>query len=517
LSVSPELLDHSAHVLAQFVAGGIFVNQLDELHVDAQYFLRRLHRASARAASNEELSQRDKLIAIAVPAWHESEVIGQMLEHNLATLDYDRDRYHIFCGTYPNDRETQLRVDAVAARASNVHRVVLPHNGPTSKADCLNHVYREICALEGAQRRRFDVLLLHDAEDVIHPLSLRLYASLVPAYDLVQTPVFSLPVAATRLVAGTYIDEFAEHHLKEMLVRQAIGGLVPSAGVGTAFARGALEAVAAARGGQPFDVESLTEDYDIALRFRLANRRVHFACCTVGSSEGEMQEYIATREYFPSGFRASIRQRSRWILGITLQGWRRTGWTGPLPVLYCLWRDRKALVTNGLTLLAYLLVAFVALRSAFGALFHRPWGVDRIVEASRVLWWLLLLNLLGAIWRGAMKAYFVGRLSGGIHAVLSAPRLVVGNVIGISATFRAVSQYLRHVLRGGSLRWLKTTHSFLEAGTIGSSAPFQAATSTPTRVEVPVGRLFDERRDADEDCRGHGDSPGGGEARAGGA
>ncbi len=107
---------------------------------------------------------------------------------------------------------------------------------------------------------------------------MRLYSLLIPEHDFVQTPVFSLPVPRSKLVGATYIDEFAEAHLKDMLVREAIGGLVPSAGVGSAFCRNAFEEIAAQHGQKPFNPESLTEDYEIGLKFRLAGKKVHFAC-----------------------------------------------------------------------------------------------------------------------------------------------------------------------------------------------------------------------------------------------
>jgi len=131
-----------------------------------------------------------------LPAWDESEVIESMLEHNHRTLDYDTSLYDIFCGTYQNDLETQRKVAAVARRYPNVHKVVVPHDGPTSKADCLNWIYHGIVADERRRNQRFDILLMHDAEDVIHPLALRLYSLLIPTYEFVQTPVLSLPLAA---------------------------------------------------------------------------------------------------------------------------------------------------------------------------------------------------------------------------------------------------------------------------------------------------------------------------------
>jgi adsorption protein B len=482
----------AAQGLAYFVGGGIFLNQLDELHVDAQYFLRGLHRPSVRAVSREDLRRQSKRIAILIPAWKESEVIEAMLLHNLETLDYNKSRYHIFCGTYPNDVATQERVDAVARKAPNVHKVVLPHDGPTSKADCLNHVYQEILAEEQRTGHGFDILLLHDAEDVIHPASLRLYAHLIPKYEFVQTPVFSLPVPATDLVSGTYVDEFAEHHLRDMLVREAIGGLVPSAGVGTAFARSALETVVGNGGGRgPFNVESLVEDYEVGLKFRLAGRRVHFACRTLRTPDGK-DEYVATREYFPSGLNASIRQRSRWLLGITLQTWAQIGWQGTLPVLYCLWRDRKALVNNALLLCAYFLVLRALVLATISVLQHRPVHPWELVAGHSVLAALCAVNLAAAAWRACMKAYFVGRLNGAAHAAFSTGRVFLTNAISIAATARAVKQYLHHRITGKPLRWLKTTHAFptvfaaaaASAVTEGSASDITVAEGSASDVTV---------------------------------
>ena len=457
-----QTLDTVARALALPVAGGIFLNQLDELFMDANYLLRGLYRRSRRRVSWKTLQAvPQKRIAILVPAWKEADVIRQMLEHNIGTLDYDRGRYTFFCGTYRNDPDTQREVDAAARRFSNVRKVVVPHDGPTSKADCLNWVYQGIVMDEQRRGRRYDILLMHDAEDVIHPLSLRLYSLLIPRHDFVQTPVFSLELGLHQGVAATYIDEFAEHHLKDMLVREQIGGLVPSAGVGSAFRREAFEEIAGQHGQLPFNVESLTEDYEIGLKFRLAGKRVHFACRSLEGAPGHRgEEIIATREYFPGGFRASVRQRSRWILGIALQTWRQIGWKGSLPVMYCLWRDRKALLTNTLVLLAYLIGAYglVRLAASAGGVVPAPQLGSGL--ADRVLGVLFAVNLGAMVWRAGMKAKLVGRLYGWGHALFSAPRLVLGNLISLVATSKAVTSYVKHRITGAPLRWLKTAHVF---------------------------------------------------------
>lgn len=460
-----ESLDMGMRALAYGTSGAILVNQLDELFMDANYFLRGLHRYAKRTVSRRELETVvQKRIAILVPAWKEAEVIEEMLEHNLRTLSYDRDRYDIFCGTYANDPETQAKVDVVARRAPNIHKVVVPHDGPTSKADCLNWVYQGIVLEEQRRGERFDILLMADAEDLIHPLSLRLYSILVPDWDFVQTPVFSLALSPRAFVAGTYIDEFAEHHLKDMLVRQAIGGLVPSAGVGSAFSRKAFEEIAAAYGQRPFNTESLTEDYELGMKFRLANKRVCFACRTLDVNDQKAlepsEEYIATREFFPDDFRASIRQRSRWILGITLQTWEQIGWKGPPPVLYCLWRDRKALFTNVLLLCAYVLVTYIVVHKVISLALGSPWSFESVCPKGSTLAVVLRINLYMLLWRASMKGWLVGRLYGFVQGVLSVPRMVVGNVISLAATTRAVHQYVGHRITGKPLRWLKTAHVF---------------------------------------------------------
>lgn len=471
---APEIIDLIASGLAQPVAGAILVNQLDDLFVDASYFLRGLHRRDRRAISLEALRQvEQRRIAIMLPAWMEADVIGRMLEHNREDIDLDRDRYDVFCGTYANDPETQAQVDEVARRDRGVHKVVVPHDGPTCKADCLNWVYQGVIQEEQRRGVPFDILLMHDAEDVIHPLALRLYSLLIPPHDFVQTPVFSLELTARRAVAGTYIDEFGEHHLKDMLVRQAIGGLVPSAGVGSAFERRAFAEIAAQHGQRPFNVDSLTEDYEIGLKFRLAGKKVCFACRTVEREVSEergilrrrqirvrREEYIATREYFPDRISASVRQRSRWTLGITLQAWEQVGWQGPAAVRYCLWRDRKGLFNAALVVLAYLLVAYVLLRGALGDGGAAGWRLHHVVAPGSALAFVLAANLWGMAWRAALKAHFVTRLHGARQGLLAVPRLVLGNFIGIAATARAVRMYLRHRMTGEPLRWLKTAHVF---------------------------------------------------------
>jgi len=472
-----DALDLAMRAAAHPICWAILANGVDDLFIDITYYVAGLFREERRRISVKDLeSVPPKRIAIMVPTWREASVIQDMLEHNLEHLAYARDRYDIFVGTYRNDTDTQARVDAVERNNPNVHKVVTPHDGPTNKADNLNWIYQGIQLVEERRGQRFDILLMHDAEDLIHPLALMLYNYLIPRYDFVQTPVFPLERPIHKLVGATYMDEFTEHHLKDMLVREYIGGLVPSAGVGSAFARDGFEEIAFQHSQKAFNTASVTEDYEIGTKFCLAGKKVFFASQAIATPRQVERglfrkrkvrviddEYIATREFFPDTFWGSVRQRSRWVLGIALQGWEQIGWTGKLPVLYCLWRDRKALFTNYVTILAYLLALYCVVRLIIGACTGHPWTFDHIFAPGSWLWWLVMVNTVILGWRVFMKFATVDRIYGALHGVLSVPRFLVANVINFCATSRALFLYARHRWTGDPVVWDKTEHAFPSA------------------------------------------------------
>ncbi|MEI9813213.1 MAG: glycosyltransferase [Acidobacteriota bacterium] len=175
------------------------------------------------------------LIAIFVPLWCEDAVIARMLEHNLASIRYQD--YHFFAGCYPNDLATQQAVESIASRFGNVHLALCPHDGPTSKADCLNWIYQNMLLHEEQSREHFDIVVIHDAEDLVHPEELRWINYYAARYDFVQTPVLALPTPFYEWTHGVYIDEFAEYHTRDMTVRATLGGFIPSCGVGTGYRR----------------------------------------------------------------------------------------------------------------------------------------------------------------------------------------------------------------------------------------------------------------------------------------
>ncbi|MFI5348432.1 MAG: glycosyltransferase, partial [Elusimicrobiota bacterium] len=339
--VSPHL-DVVVRDLTAFSAVAILISGLDDFFIDACYHTSQLYRRARRerypAVSEAELrALPEKPIAIMIPAWHEDAVIASMLRNTLRTLDYAN--YEIFVGTYPNDEATMHAVAGVAETDRRVHRIVCPHDGPTNKADCMNWIIEGIRHYDKTSGTRIDILVLHDSEDLVHPLSLKLMNRFLPGASMVQLPVIPFESRSLEMTAGTYLDEFAESHVKDMVVRERISGMVPSAGVGTGFAREAIERLALKHDNQIFNVATFTEDYDLAFRMNAIGERsilvqffvertqlVHEGLFTKKERLKVVRELVGTRGYFPSNFRDAVRQKARWTLGIVFHGWQQRGW-----------------------------------------------------------------------------------------------------------------------------------------------------------------------------------------------
>jgi len=236
------------------VAVWILLSGLDDFFISLVWSL--TARKSFPWPADSELEQApERRTAIFVPLWHEHGVIRQMLDHNAVAIQYTD--FDFFVGVYPNDEETRQVVADCERRHSRVHLVVVPHDGPTSKADCLNAIHRHMVAYEARHGVRFETIVTHDAEDLIHPESLRLINWYMGEYQMVQVPVLALPTGLGEFTHGLYCDEFAEYQAKDIPVRQKLGGFLPSNGVGTGFDRDALERVAEQRGGRMFDLGTL--------------------------------------------------------------------------------------------------------------------------------------------------------------------------------------------------------------------------------------------------------------------
>ena len=437
--------------LALFAAAGGLVFALDDLLVDLMYFIRsgwrsltvytRYPRAFAAALAPPDHPGR---LAVLIPAWDEAAVIGDMLRASLARFEHAD--YRLYVGYYRNDPATAVAIGTVID--PRVRPVEVPVDGPTTKADCLNYLYRALADDEAMGAPRAKAVVLHDAEDLVHPLELRLFDRLVERAALVQLPVLPLIDPQSRWIAGHYADEFAQSHIKELVVREAVGAAIPLAGVGCAVERSAIDRLAAAHDGHPFAATSLTEDYELGLRLGALGLKTMFVRlpATPGS-----RAVVASRGHFPADLQAAVRQKARWLGGIALAGWDRLGWSGGIGERWMRLRDRRGPLAALLLLAGYvalLLWLQIGLAAALGA--------PIAFEASPLLATLLTLNawLLG--WRLLMRFAFTTAAYGLGEGLRSIPRVVVGNLVAILAARRALALHDA----GGPSTWDKTSHIF---------------------------------------------------------
>lgn len=424
------VLDLAWREIALFASVGFVLLGTSELAIDLIWLLRR--RGPRPTLADLPPPERPGRIAVFVPAWDEAAVIADMLRHTLKR--WKSGDFVLYVGCYPNDPATIAAVKSVGDH--RIRLVIGPAPGPTTKADCLNHLWAAMKADEPASGGRFKAVLLHDAEDIVHSAELDLFDRLIERFDLVQIPVLPLIDARSRYISGHYAEEFVESHTKTMVVRQTIGAAIPAAGVGCAISRGALEEFAAS--GGPFDKESLVEDYEMGLRLASRSAFVRIASSTSG--------LIATRALFPQSLEAAVSQKSRWALGIALQGWDRLGWSGGMAERWMRMRDRQAPFAALLLLVGYLSAIFYLIRAvAVGP-----------IPIGGVLGILLVTTGILFLWRLGLRIALTASAYGWHEGLRALPRVLVANAIAIMAARRAVTRYLLK----RDLGWNKTDHAF---------------------------------------------------------
>ena len=408
-------------------------------------------------------SREQQKIAVMVPAWNEGDVLGAMVKNILERVDYKN--YMVFVGVYPNDAATIRAVDALAARHPEVIKVVNPRPGPTTKADCLNIVYHTISEFERRHNVNFDIIVMHDAEDVVHPQSFALYNYLIPRVDVIQLPILALPSPWYKFVHWTYADEFAENHLKDVPVREKLSGFVPFAGVGTGFSRRAFEILEQNYGRELFNESSMTEDYSMSKKMREAGLHVIFVNLTLKNGHkypwymplSKRQGFVSNWAYFPMDFVRAVRQKTRWIIGISLQEWEHGGWSGDTSMKENLVKDRKVFVAAATSLIGYFILIYFLLQ-AFAV---RGWinmPVMTVVAQGSLLSKIIIVDTIIMCVRMFQRVVFVSMVYGLPAGLLSIIRLPVGNVINGVAAFRALQAFSRERQGKGAVRWDKTMH-----------------------------------------------------------
>lgn len=448
---------------------GFLVSGLDDLVFDVVYWGRRILKGKFDSDINlsELTAVPEARVAVFLPAWQEGDVVWDTLLYNGKIIEYGN--YDVFVGTYPNDAATQRCVDLAADWLPNVHKAVNPRPGPTTKADNLNAMTDAMVAREEALGIRYDFIVLHDAEDVFHPLELKLlnYHFARGEVDLVQMPIFPLPPQYRDFTAATYMDQFAEVQTKDLHVRSAIGGFVPSCGVATGISRAALDLLKAEDwSGRAFDPDALTEDYEVGLKLTFFGMRGVYIRQRVIEDVPDREfranpvtpdpEWVATWANFPHQWKAAVRQRARWSLGIVFQSRRQESKGQRWVDRWLLFHDRKALWAYPLVTLGYLFVLLVAVTEVA----RRTFAPDFAPLAGFPDWLWIGVLVTGVLFvnRLVQRMLAVRRVYGLEQGLLSILRQPWDNITNIAALARAAYQFTRARVRGQSLVWDKTAH-----------------------------------------------------------
>ncbi len=466
-----------SYEILTYTLGIIFlISGSDDLLIDLVHFFKRIKVKKLNAKEWKAIDQKpERTIAIMVPAWEEYDVIDAMVRTNIARIRYDN--YQWFLGVYPNDEKTKaIALNLKAQFPEQVNVVVADRNGPTTKAHCLNNIFEVIKNRANSSNGRWmpEYIAIHDAEDVIHPDSLKAVNSMYE--DFIQIPVFSIETPYLSLVSSTYMDEFAESHLKEIPAREALGMPIPSAGVGTFFSLHSLLSVQH-QYGFTFNESSLTEDYELSMRIA----RMGFSQKFLVMMERSGKSLLATRGYFPSNLMTSIRQKTRWITGITLQTPAVKSFSS-IGDWYGQSRDRKGVVTNLINLLGW--VAFVSTLSLL-----MLGGKIQSFQYPEVMNAMVMANLAIFCVRIIQRFRFTTKVYGPIHGLIAIPRVLLLNLINSLSTVRAIYRFYTAPKSGlvRQVTWDKTEHRFPTPATIGDEVetvtppPF-TKTGTETRV-----------------------------------
>ncbi len=437
------------HELLLFAGIFFLIGAFDDLAVDVIYIWHRLTgRAQTLRVDSENLADAELSgpAAIFIPAWREDSVIGDTIKHALNV--WRQENITLYVGCYPNDPVTMAAVMDAASSDPRLRLVIHDRQGPTTKADCLNRLYRALEADELRAGRRVRLVLFHDAEDLVDPAGLALLDRAIATADFAQLPVLPIPRDDSRWIGSHYCEEFAEAHAKAMVVRSELNAALPAAGVGCAVSRLALLNLADSRGGIPFAADSLTEDYELGIAVSAQGGKSTFL-----RARAEDGSLIATRSYFPGRLDHVVRQKTRWIHGIALQGWDRLGWSRNPLEFWMRLRDRRGPLTALVLLAGYALLALATLGWGATAL-----GLMPALQLTPFLEFLLLANFGFFAWRTVCRFAFTTREYGvteGLRAVL---RIPVANIIAIMAGRRAIMAYLG-TLAGSRIEWDKTDHA----------------------------------------------------------
>ncbi len=380
-------------------------------------------------------------------------------------LDYPS--YWVFIGVYPNDQATQEAAYRLAAEHDNLRVVITKNDGPTCKADCVNTIIANIREFEQEHSISFVGFLMQDAEDILNPNTLSILNASLELADVVQLPVLSVPRHRRLFTAGHYMDEFAEFHSKELIVRGILTGTVPGAGVGTCYSKKTIETAQSISGsdknGIPeiFNTASLTEDYDLSMRLTGTGLK-HILLWIHPSKKKRVYELCSNAGDVSLCLLAKCASEDPMDIGISFQGWSELGWKGGLAAKYFFWRDRKMIFFSHAIVIGYVAIFVYWCLYLYVHFVPDAYNLPPLLPEDSpfwyVIWFIVLLLAHRLIQRHIWTGYHYG-----LKALLPViPRYFLSVFINYFAMVRAIKAWIRHLATGEVIGWDKTAHDYPE-------------------------------------------------------
>jgi adsorption protein B len=234
-----------------------------------------------------------------------------------------------------------------------------------------------------------------------------------------------------------------------MIVRNALGAAIPSAGVGTCLTKRLIEHFVHAR-GNVLMTGCVTEDYILGVEAKRAGFKAAFAA--VSADERQGRDFVATREFFPKSLAASIKQKTRWVYGINFEATRKLGWAGDAWDRYFFARDRKGIVTNFLPPISLAFMVAILLGAA-----DLPDDQD-LLSAS------VGLNMIFLVLRYMIRVRACHQVYGAWDWLGVALRWPVALYVNMAAVWRAWKTFVgESAFATRPIVWSKTVHEIPES------------------------------------------------------
>lgn len=157
--------------LLLFGAFWFLVGAIDDLCIDVAWIgiqvSRRFRTSRIESLSDGQGKGQDGPMAVFVPVWAESAVIGTMLQNCLVSWKDSPHLHYIYVGYYPNDPASRDCIMDVAKNAPHIRPVLIDHDGPTTKADSLNSLWAAMVEDESAGGYKCKAVILQDRKSVV--------------------------------------------------------------------------------------------------------------------------------------------------------------------------------------------------------------------------------------------------------------------------------------------------------------------------------------------------------------